>query len=49
MQLGSRGGKIHLPTVGPGKSHAGAPGKFDFSCSKGHRLAYYLFFMSKLL
>ena len=31
------------PAVGPGQNHAGGPGKFDFYCSKGHRLTYYLF------
>ena len=29
--------------AGPGQSHAGGPGKFDFDCSKNHTLAYYLF------
>ena len=43
MQLGSKGAKIPLPAAGPGQIHAGVPGKFDFYCSKGHRLAYYLF------
>ena len=43
MQLGSEGAKIPLPAAGPGQSHAGRPGKFDFYCSKRHRLAYYLF------
>ena len=43
MQVGSEKTKIPLPAVGPGQSHAGEPGKFDFQCSKGHRLAYYLF------
>ena len=28
-------------TAGPGQSHAGGQGKFDFYCSKGCRLAYY--------
>ena len=43
MQLGSERTKIPLPKVGPGQNHAGGPGKFDFNCSKGHRLGYYLF------
>ena len=43
MQLGSGRAVNPLPTAGPGKSHAGEPGKFDFYYSKGHRLAYYLF------
>ena len=43
MQLVSGGTVIPLPAAGPGQSHAGVPGKFDFYCSKGHRLAYYLF------
>ena len=33
----------HTHTAGPGQSHAGGPGKFDFYSSKGHRLGYYLF------
>ena len=37
------GAVITLPAAGPGQSHAREPGKFDFYCSKGHRLAYYLF------
>ena len=43
MQLGSGEAVIPLPTAGPGPSHAGGPGKFNFYCSKGHGLAYYLF------
>ena len=43
MQLGSEGAKILLPVAGPGQSHVGRPGKINFYCSKGHRLAYYLF------
>ena len=43
MQLGSGGAVILLPAAGPGESHTGRPGKFDFYCSKCHRLAYYLF------
>ena len=43
MQLGSGEASIPLPTVRPGQSHAGGPKKFDFYCSKGHRLTYYLF------
>ena len=38
--------KIPLPAAGPGQSHAGGPGKLAFYCSKGHRLAYYLFIFS---
>ena len=37
MQLGSEGAVI------PMQSNAMGPGKFDFYCSKGHRLAYHLF------
>ena len=37
-------GSCDSPSVaGPGQSHAGGPGKFDFYGSKGRRLAYYLF------
>ena len=43
MQLGSRVAVIPLPAASPGKSPAGGPGKFVFYCSKGRRLAYYLF------
>ena len=43
MQLGSGGALIPLPAAGPGQSHAGGPGKCDFYCPKGCRLAYYLF------
>ena len=43
MQLGSKGAKVPLPAAGPGQSYVGGPGKFNFNCSKGHRLAYYLF------
>ena len=43
MQLGSGEAVIPLPTAGPGASHAGGPGKFNFYCSKGHGLGYYLF------
>ena len=43
MQLGSGGAVIPLPTAGPAQGHAGGPEKIDFYCSKGHRLAYYLF------
>ena len=45
MQLRSGGAVIPLPVAGPGQSHTGGPGKFNFSenCSKGHRLVYYLF------
>ena len=43
MQLESEGAKVPLTAAGPGQSHAGGPGKFDFNCSKGHRLAYYLY------
>ena len=43
MQLRSRGAVIHVTAVSRGQSHTEAPGKFDFYCSKGHRLAYYLF------
>ena len=43
MQLGSGRAVIPLSAEGPRQSHAGKPGKFNFYCSKGHRLAYYLF------
>ena len=43
MQLGSEEAKIPLPAVIPDQRHAGEPGKLDFYCSKGHRLANYLF------
>ena len=43
MQLYSEGAKIRLTAAGPAESHAGGPGQFDFSCSKCHRLAYYLY------
>ena len=43
MQLESEGAKVPLTTAGPGQSHAGGPEKFDFNCSKDHRLAYYLY------
>ena len=42
MQLESEGAKVPLIAAGPGQSHAGGPGKFDFNCLKGHRLANYL-------
>ena len=42
MQLGSGGAVVLLPAAGPGNSPAGGPGKFDFYCSKSHRLAYCL-------
>ena len=35
--------------AGLGQNHTGGPGKFDFYCSKGRRLTYYLFiFHAKL-
>ena len=43
MQLGSGRVVIPLPGVGPWQGHVGGPGKFNFYCSKCHRLAYYLF------
>ena len=43
MQLESAGAVILLLAAGLGKSSAGEPGKLDFCCSTGHRLAYYLF------
>ena len=43
MQFGSGGAVIPLTAAGPGQSHAEGPGKFDFYCSKGYRLANYLF------
>ena len=43
MQLGSEEAKIPLPPGSLGQRHAGGSGKFDFYCSKGHRMADYLF------
>ena len=43
MPFGSGGALIPLTAAGLGQSHAEGPGKFDFYCSKGHRLANYLF------
>ena len=43
MQLGSEGAVIPLPAASTEQSHAEGQRKFDFYCSKGHRLAYYLF------
>ena len=43
MQLGSEGAKVSLTAAGPGQSHTRRPGKVDFNCSEGHRLADYLF------
>ena len=43
MQLGPGRVVILVPAVGPWQSHAGAPEKFNFYCSKGHRVACYLF------
>ena len=40
MQLGPGGAVIPLPAAGPGKTLAGAPGKFNFYSSKVRRLAY---------
>ena len=37
------GAVVPLPTAGPGQSHTGGPGKFEFYCSKGLKLASYLF------
>ena len=42
MQLRCGGAVIPHLAAGPGKSPAGEPEKFDFYCSKGCRLAYYL-------
>ena len=47
MKLGSGGAVIPLPAVGPGQTHGGGPGKFDFYCLKGHRLAYLFIFCIK--
>ena len=38
MQLRSGVAVIPLPAAGSGQSHAAGPGKFDFYCSRGHRL-----------
>ena len=43
MQLESERAKVPLTAAGLGQSHAGGPGKFDFNCLKGHRVAYYLY------
>ena len=43
MQLGSEEAKIPLPPGSLGQRHAGGSEKFDFYCSKGHRMADYLF------
>ena len=45
MQLGSGGDVITLSTASQGQAHAGEPGKFEFYCSKGHRLAYLFVFL----
>ena len=47
MQLGSEEAKISLPAAGPVQSHAGGPGKFDFYCLIGHRLACLFIFYVK--
>ena len=47
MQLGSGGAVIRLPTASPEQTHIGAPGKFGFYCSKGHRLTYLFIFYIK--
>ena len=47
MQLGFGGVVIPLLAVGPGQSNALGPGKFNFYCSKGHRLAYLFIFYIK--
>ena len=41
MQLCSEGAKVPFPAAGPGQSHAGGPGKFDFNFWKGNRPAYH--------
>ena len=38
MQLEPGGALISLPVAGPGKTLAGAPGKFNFYSSKVRRL-----------
>ena len=40
MKLGPEGVVIPLPTAGQGQAHAGESVKFDFYCSKGHRLTH---------
>ena len=47
MQLGSEEAKIPLPAADPDQSHAAGPGKFDFYCLKGHRLACLFIFYIK--
>ena len=44
LNTAGRWGSCDFPLeVGPGQSHAGGPGKFDFYCSKDQRMTYYLF------
>ena len=47
MQLGSGKDVIPLPTASPGQAHAGKPGKSNFYCSRGYRLAYLIVFYVK--
>ena len=47
MQVGSEGTVIPVPVLGPEQSHPGGQGKFDFYCSKGHKLLYLLTFYVK--
>ena len=50
MQLVSGGTVIPLPAAGPGQSHAGVPGKFDFTAQKViDWLIIYSFFMKNLV
>ena len=39
---GVRGSCDYPSAAGLGQGHAGGPGKFNFYCSKGCALAYYL-------
>ena len=49
MQLGSGGAVNPLPTAIPGQDYAGEPEKFDFYCSKDHRLIYLFLFIKNLV
>ena len=42
MQVEPEGDKVPLRAVVQGRTMLGGPGKFDFDCSEGHILAYYL-------
>ena len=48
MQLGSERAIIPLPAAGPGQSHAGGPGKFNFYCSKAIDWILFIHFLHKI-